>query len=983
MKYLNRFFAEAFILLALVISTNAQNSVLTEGNWYKIAVEQTGISQITYDDLQNYGLDPAQINPKHLRIYGNGNGMLPEKNDAFRYDDLQEASIFVYGEEDESFDPGDFILFYGESPTEWNFNEETGWFESELNLYSDFTCYFLTADLGEGKRITDMDEITEEPTNVVTTYNSYTAHQLELENLIRSGKVWYGEKFGETMAYTFDFNFPGLFTTAPIHLKSEFAARSFVNSQMDVMLDGNPLSSVSITAVNPTSTKFAQKKSDSVSFFLNDPEFTLGFTYDLPTDSSTAWLDYFELNYSKELQLSENQINFRSISSVGTGNITLFLVDQADASTWVWNVSDPLNIVGMPGIILSSQYEFKAETDSLLEFVAFKGMEFPSPEFIGTVENQNLHGTGPVDFVIISPAEFMDAATQLGGFHETQDGFSWMAVTPQQVYNEFSSGAQDVTAIRDYMRFMYTHSNEQQPQYLLLFGDGSYDPKDRIPNNSNYIPTFQTRESLISTSSMVVDDYFGLLDEDEGYDAIGLLDIGIGRLPVTSAAEANDAVSKIIYYATNTNTFGSWKNDICIAADDGDGNLHLEQAESLATFLTGYNTSKLYFDFYELIQTPEGPRYPDAKTALNQKVNDGTFYINYTGHGFPDGWAEERVLELEDIQSWNNINKLPVIVSACCSFGLFDDPANQSGGELAVLKNDGGAVGVFSNTRLAYAAASSYLNQRLVQYLANPEIPTKRLGDMLRESKPPWQMTTRNFALLGDPALKISIPEYHVLTETVNGINLNQPIDTIHPGEEIIISGKIIDFEGNLVNNYSGELYIKIYERPYIKTTLGNQANSYPVDIVLQDSVLMEIQADVINGEFEFFFNLPYDMGQEFGKLKISYYAQNNVTDAHGYFSEVVVGGEPNVVNEIKQNNEFSLFPTFATTQLNLINHVNSAYFQVNITNLSGKTVFSEQFKNVENKNRLRLNINHLPSGFYMLNIKSDQGISDFKFIKK
>jgi hypothetical protein len=957
--------------------------VLSEGDWYKIAVQQSGIYKITYNDLSGYGMNPSQINPKHIRLFGNGNGMLPEANDAFRYDDLQENAIFVFGENDGVFDPVDYILFYGESPVEWMFNEQEGLFEHQVNYYSDYTYYYITVGQGDGKRIVNQSEPPGNPALTVQMFNDYFAHEEELHNLIGSGKAWYGEIFSNITSYNFDLNFPGLLTGHPVHLKSSFANRSFVNCSMDIKIDDQPISSVVLTSVNPSSTKYAQKKTDTVLFFVDNPEFSLNFTYNQPNDSAIAWLDFFELNYMSDLNLIDNQLIFRNIESVGSGSVALFEVSGADASTRVWNVTDPINISEMTGNITGDIFGFKVATDSLLEFIAFKGLDFESPEFISQVQNQNLHGIDPMDYLIITYPDFEAPAQQLAAFHESNDGLTSFVVTPETIYNEFSSGSQDVTAIRDFVKYLYDKSGGEKPEYLLLFGDGSYDPKDRIENNTNFIPTFQTKESLQRSSSYVIEDYFGYMDVSEGYDGIGDPDIGVGRVPVKSLDEALNSVAKIIYYSTNNNTFGSWKNDVCMIADDADANLHLVQADSIAKFLTGYNVDKLYFDFYERIQNPEGPRYPEVEEKISQKMENGVFLLNYIGHGGDTVWAQEHVLENADIENWNNVDNLPVLVVASTQFNRFDNPEMVTGGELAVLKNDGGVIGTLSTTRLAYAQSNFVVNQRLIEYFLDPDIETKRLGDLARYSKPPGQLTTRNFILLGDPALKISIPDNKIVTESINGVSVSLPLDSIQPGEQITVTGFIADFEGNQLNNFNGVILIKIFERPYIKTTLGNQPYSYPTDVIVQDSVILVMQSEVINGQFEYTFSLPYDISQDYGKIKLSHYSFNQNQEASGFFSDIVVGGQPNSIHKNSSNVAFEIFPTLVSTNMYIVNNTDSKCVKAEIIDISGNTNLTFKFNDYPAADKLLMDVSKLSGGFYILKVSTDTLTSEFKFIKK
>jgi hypothetical protein len=984
MKKLSIIIGLIAVLAILTNSSNGQNSILAEGSWYKLAVQQTGIYKINYDDLVAYGIIPLQINPKNIRIYGNGNGMLPEANDAFRYDDLQENAIFVNGENDEVFDPGDYILFYGEGPTEWKLNEATGYFDHQVNYYSDYTYYFITIGTEEGKRIVNQAEPSGNPTQTIQMFNDYLEHEGESYNLIQSGKSWYGELFLETTDYNFDLNFPDLLTDFPVHLKSSFANRSFVNCSMEISIDGDTVSSVVLTSVNPSSTKYAQKKTDAVSFYVNNPAFNLNFSYNQPNDSAMAWLDYFELNFMNDLNLNGNQLSFRSIASVGVGEISMFEISNADASTWAWNVTDPINISGIAGIVTGDQFEFKIATDSLLDFIAFKGMEFESPEFIGQLGNQNLHGIDPMDYIIITYPDFLAPAQQLAAFHGSNDGLSSFVVTPEIIYNEFSSGSPDVTAIRDFIKYLYDKSEGEKPEYLLLFGDGSYDPKDRIENNTNFIPTFQTKESLITAASYVIEDYFGYMDASEGYDGIGDSDIGVGRLPVKSFDEASNSVSKIIYYSTNNNTFGNWKNDVCLIADDADGNLHLEQADSIAQMMTGYNVDKLYFDFYERVLNPEGPRYPEVEEKISQKMEEGVFLMNYIGHGGDTVWGQEHVLENSDIENWNNADNMPVMVIASCEFSRFDNPDLTSGGELAVLKNNGGVIGMLSSSRLAYAQSNFAVNQRLTEYFIDPDIETKRLGDLARYSKPPGQLTTRNFILLGDPALKISIPTFKVVTETINGINVSLPLDSIQPGEQITVTGFIADFDGNLLNNFNGNILITVFERPYIKTTLGNQPYSYPVDIIVQDSVMMELQAEVINGQFEYSFTLPSNLSQSYGKIKLSHYSFNQDQDASGFFSEIVVGGQPNIIYEQTTETEvISIYPTIVNDYLNYSIQQDIQNLVIEVFDITGKKSISYSSSNNLKGERSQMNLSELSDGFYIIHAIADDHQINLKIIKK
>ncbi len=979
----------AFLIAFIGIShfSFSQNSVLSEGNWYKMAVDQTGIYRIGYNDLVNWGIDPSLINPKNIRIFGNVNGMLPEENSAFRYDDLQENAIFVFGEEDETFDPGDYILFYGEGPTVWKLNEATGHFEHQVNIYSDVTCYFLTAGSVQGKRIEIISGPAGDPTQTITSFNSYFAHENEDHNLIRSGKAWYGEVFTDTTPLLFDLSFDGLMTSQPLFLRSAFANRIFENTTMDISINGNPISSVTLSSIPFISSNYARKKTDTVSFLATNPEFSLGYTFNQATDSTMAWLDYFEVNYMHELNLNSTEMNFRNTASVGNGNISLFSISNADATTHVWNVIDPLNVNEAEGNLTSDQYEIKIATDSLIEFIAFKGTDFPAPEFTGMVPNQNLHGIAGVDYVIVTTEDFEGQAQQLAEFHQNEDGLSAAVVLTGQIYNEFSSGIQDVTAIRDFLRHMYKQSEGQYPRYVLLFGDASYDYKDRITGNTNFVPSLETVESLNIVNSAVWDDFFTWMDTDEGLT--GTAYFALGRIPIKSSEEAQNAVAKIINYANNSD-FGNWKNEVMFAADDEDGNLHLNQADSLASILSAnfgeLNILKNYFDFFELIETPDGPRYPEATEYLDNSIENGLLLLNYTGHGGTQGWAHEQVLTLDDIQSWQDLDQLPFIYVATADFLRFDDPESIAGGEVAVLKDDGGCIGIFGATRPSFSLSNFMLNIRFMEYLTSEDFNTnKRFGDFYNflKQNTGYQITTYSSVLLGDPALKLTFPDNHVETTTINGNTLPMPPDTLNPGEELTVEGMITDQQGNTINNFNGTLIVTVYERPYIRQTLGNTSLSYVTDVVLQDSIMLQLQSEVVNGQFEFIFTLPVEISQDFGKIKLSYYAFGGNEDASGYYSDLTVGGNPIGIAKLTSDNGFVVYPTITEGKLTLLNNGNVVLKQVQITDLSGKKLYIHDFNGNEINKKTELDVSLFPSGFYLLHIYTYNGCGDFKFIKK
>ncbi len=974
------------IFLFGVNSIFAQNSVLSTGNWYKIAVENTGIHQITYNDLVDYGIDPGQINPKHIRLYGNGNGMLPEDNDEFRHDDLQENSIFVFGENDGVFDPGDYILFYGESPTEWNYNEEFGWFEHEVNLYSDFTYYFITTDMGVGKRIETQFSTIIPHTYTSTGFNDYYYHELELENLIHSGRKWFGERFEETLEYNFEIEFPNIYTNHPVTFSTEVASRSSEPSNFNFEINGQSILTIGVPPSSMTTyANYAKTRWDSATFFADSSILNLTITYNKPTDNSIGWLDYFSFNAKRLNNFETGQMLFRDLESAGPGMVTMFQITPPNDELNIWNISDPLNPASIDYFISYIAIEFILETDSLLEFIVFDESQFYSPQFESMVANQNLHAIEPADMIIITHEDFIEEAQQLADFRETNDGISTFVTTPEKVYNEFSSGAQDITAIRDFMKYLYDKSNGEKPENLLLFGDATYDFKDIAKNETNYVPVWESEESLNPVSSYCSDDFYSEFDEE---DKTSMLKIGIGRIPAKSPEEATAAVEKIIHYSSNENAFGSWRNEFCLIADDEDSNIHLDHAEDIAELVDTadhiFNITKIYLDAYEQVSNSNGQFYPDVNQAITSKINDGVNIIAHIGHGSYIGLANEKILTEEDLENWENYDYYPLLFTASCSFGQFDDPEKYSLTEKAVLMENRGLSSVIAATRPTYAGANHAFQKRFfINTLHHSEYSLGKLLKLSKQEAGGFD-NNRKYCLFGDPSMRLAIPEYEIITEAINGVQVTEPLDTINPGEQLIVSGYIVDADGEPFYNFNGPLEVRIFDRIDTLTTLGNDPQSIVTDFLMRDSVLLTITTDILNGQFAFSFNLPNNIDEEYGTIKFSYYGMDFPLDARGQFADLVVGGQQSAINEIKAMDDvLTFYPIPVKSQLNCLAKQNINHLQLDLYDLTGRKIHSHSEQNIQKGKISSMELSALKPGLYIMWVNADQQFSTIKVIKQ
>jgi hypothetical protein len=892
----------------------AEHSILSSGEWYKIKVDKTGVYKITYDDLVSYGINPESINPKDIRIYGNGGGMLPEKNSISRPDDLIENSIFVSGEDDGVFNEEDYILFFGQGPDKWY--DVFGYFDYNINLYTDFSFYYLSYSQGAGSRIMQQPQTVDNPSGVVSTYNYYTAYQEERINLIKSGKFWYSDEFGENLEYEYDFIIPDIDTSSLVTVKTGFANRTFTNDTIVVTANGEQVDKVTMTSVTLGSVLYARTKKRTFYYQSASDLIKLKYKYFPSSISSMAWLDNIRINARCKLKISNSQLYFRDLNSIAEGFISDFVLSGANGNTQVWEVTNIYNPKNIQFDINDQEIHFRLHTDSLREFITFDNSLLLSPEFVGTVENQDLHSLSGADMIIVTHPLFTDASHRVAQLHEEKDGLTTIIVTTDQVFNEFSSGVPDPTSIRDFIKMLYDRSDGAEPKFLLLMGDGSFDPKDRIENNTNYIPTFQTNQSWNTAASYVMDDYFGFLDDNEGNDGSGVLDIGIGRFPITNPDDASTIVDKIEhYYKTALPPFGTWRNRICFIADDQDNNLHLQQADSLSARVTNsdplYNQNKIYLDAYTQESTPSGKKYPEVNAAIEKQIEEGVLIMNYIGHGGELGWAHEGILGISDIVSWTNYDMLPVFVTATCEFSRFDDPYLVSAGEIVLLTPAGGGIALFTTTRLAYALANYSLNKRFYNNAfekVDGKFPT--FGDLIRLSKPPGQTNTKNFVLLGDPAMRMAYPGYEIVTTEVNGQNISngESLDTLSALTEITVKGMIVDNSGEKNSSFNGNIIPTVFDKITTYKTRGNDSNSIPVNFYCQDKSIFEGISTVTDGEFSFTFIVPKDIAYNFGNGKISYYAYSDDSDATGYFNDVIVGGLNQNANADNEGPEIKLY---------------------------------------------------------------------------
>ncbi len=966
-----------------------EQSVLASGTWVKVPVTTEGIYRIDRGWLESVGLAPDGIDPNDVAVFGNGGEPVPALNSAPRIADLAENATFVVGGGDGRFDGGDAVYFYGAAPSGWHWDQREadrgnpGW-RHWINLFSNENVYFVRVT-GGGARVGTPGFAGLGGATVLDRITGRTFEEEDRpEGMIDrdgggSGLDWLGAEVASSRpsATVLD-TIPAGIVGGTVRYRARVATRNR-SSSLVLQSGGQELVTLNprggageITLAGDDVEVFEQSVGDGA---------RLEMTMTLGSTGTQGWIDYVEAFYPKALRAERDYLRFHTPGGE-TGAFEFVLTGFA-AEPQVWDVTDAAAIRRLGVRADGASYRVQAEVtdpERPHELVAFTttSAAIRAPAGGTQIPNQNLHAvSGYPDYVVVVPAAFRAEADDLAAYRE-QDGLHPLVVEVENIFNEFSGGLQDMRAVRDYLRFLYDRARVDGEifRYALLFGDGHYDFRgiEEGGDDNNWVPTYQTENSFSRSSSYTSDDYFGLLDDDEGLwtSSSERLDIGIGRLPVRDPQEAEAIVAKIKGYE-NPDTRGAWRTRVTFVADDQEPNswdldLHVQNAELLSDTLNvvapSLNVQKIYSMTYPRRQTSLGARYPEAHEDILRSFNEGTLAWNYSGHGSASALADERLLVKEDIMRLDNADRLAVVITATCSFGRYDLVDEQSGGELFFLNRGGGAAAVFTTTRLVYTGTDPNtvnlgLNRVLVEYLFSrePDGRPRRLGDVYRltkRSNPGAQTNNRKFVFLGDPAMRIQLPERPVAITSINGEPvgadpgreadpagelaaarqsaptasrlgpaasasealdasaagavageagaLRRTLPTLRALEEAEVVGEVLGFDGLRDAGYNGEVEVAVFDAERTVVLPEDAVNYIPSGTVeVRSDLIYRGRATVRDGAWSVRFVVPRDISYSDERGRISVYATDaSGRDGLGATESFVVGGT--AANPIQDN---------------------------------------------------------------------------------
>ncbi|MBC7904545.1 MAG: type IX secretion system sortase PorU, partial [Gemmatimonadaceae bacterium] len=820
-------------------------SVLSSGSWYKIAINAPGIYKVDIAVLNKLGITGQSFPSAAIRLYGNGGSMLPESCSATVTDDLVENAIQVVDGGDGVLNGGDYFLFYATGPHQWTPDSINKRFRHQFNLYSNHSYYYITIS-GSGKRL-PAQPATQPANTIVTSFSERFFHELDSVNFLSSGKEWFGEELSGLPGKSLSASFPLPYTDVlpqPAVLVANCAARSIgAASRFQVNASNSQVLQLDINATTNTNTDIFANENQSFASFVPTAAPVVGFQFTAGGINAQGWINWFEVFCRRPLvQPATSALSFRDWNSVAPGNIAEWRISNG-AQAQVWDVTDPFNAVRMSASINGTTLSFTNEASRLREYVVFNN-SFLNPEPIGPVPNQNLHASGTTDMIIIAFEATRTEASRLATFHQQKNGLRTVVVTAEQIYNEFSSGIPDPTALRDFAKMYFDKAgidSVSRPDYLLLFGDASFDYKKRLTGNTNFVPAYQSANALDPLSTYTSDDFFGFLNDHEDINSavvVNQLDLGIGRVPARNNAEARSFVNKIFAYH-EPKSLGPWRNEHTFIADDEDFNLHLNDAEIITAAAATTNPlfiqEKIYLDAFNQESNTAGARYPEVNRAISNQVQAGTLIWNYSGHGGFRRLAEEVVLEQEIVNSWNNPDRLPLFITATCDFAPYDNPVLNSLGENILLREKTGAIALMTTTRLVFAFSNRIMNRNYLQFALQPAVDGNylSLGDAIRKAKNFTYINqadivnNRKFTLLGDPAMTLAFPKNKVETVAINGVPITSQADTLKALEKYNIDGQVTDNAGAVISGFNGTVYATVFDKPKAESTRANDPDSY------------------------------------------------------------------------------------------------------------------------------------------------------------
>lgn len=852
------FYLFSFLCCALVHPLAAQQGQ----SFFKFPIIQEGVYQVNLIDLSSLGFNSLD----EISIFGH-HGLLPQKVDSTIFS-LQEIPIHI---------EGNSAYFYASGPHIIGFNEDN--YEYIHHHYTD-TLYYLIGPKAEGKRISEKSF--QEENNTTPILHKVVVKKWESQNILSSGRQWYSNPISNGGKIEMQVDIP-TGNSGNAHFQAKVMAQSLSTSAFNFSASNQTLGNVEISSI-PNSTYGIKGREQAIYSTLSNPggRVTISTTFTTGDANGVGFMDY------SLLAIPYATTNLPDGSYLYTQENTIL---QAIPGKITWRIGKDGTV-----FLISNQDQIQ-KGDKIL---VFEKTNIPKIANFQPASLKARTESIRSPLVIISAEQFRNQANRLAS-HKQNLGINATVFTTEEIYDAFGYGSRDVTAFRNFLAFHFQQSGELKN--VLFFGKGTFDYKSKLGGRPNLVPTYTSRNSLNPLTTYSSDDYFGFLERgkgewEENAEGDELLDIGVGRIPAITDLEARIAIDKIIAYETPSNLSGKWKRNLAFFADDGDNNIHLHDSEAHAAHILNnypeFEVRKLYLDRYEQVRSGGIQTSPEAKEALKENLEEGLLLLNYVGHGNETTLTAERVFTVSDLNNFPDNPYLPLFVTATCEFGRQDSPFIRSGAEELLFAQRKGAIGLLTNGRPVFSSVNFRLNRAFIENVFVRENGESRnLGSIFKHTKNnslngPFN---RNFSLIGDPSLRLAVPDLATAIEKIHTIEAEAEVDTLRAQMAVKIKGNIKDpISGSIMSNMVGEFDISIYDKPLLQKTLGDESN--PTEFKEQSALIFQGKGEVKNGEFvsEIFIPTQIDYAIGTGTIRMFSTLQDGKEEAFGAMN-ILIGG--------------------------------------------------------------------------------------------
>ncbi len=875
-------------------------SVLAQGNWAEISTSEEHIYRLSGADLQQLGLGTPPFLTEKLGVWGRPAGVMSELNSATgAASDLLPLPLRVEDGGDGQLSANEYLYFIGQSPHVWNFDSSSNRWLRPNHPYADAQTYLVTTT--EGGRTMPSYATPSGPVRAANRYQHLAWAEQDAVNLVGSGRAWFGDVLDFSLIKKFDLGLSRLDAQSVARFIVSGAGRSTVFGPKLELRTGQGFvgSSTFQTVSGVNGDTYARQFTQSwtqVSVGANWE------TADVELERSAnpaakAWIDYVAVQADAPFAYQAGSIQAYRFLPADSAR----LLPAAPTGTWIWRTRSDGSALDAQSVDPASR-TLAPGAAHVVWYLAPEAARTPS---LGTrVPNQNLHGMPSVDYVIYTPNEFLPAAEDLAELHRAR-GLKVAVVDVAQAYREFSGGVQDLMGLRNLLRMLWSRpADSTQLQYLLLFGDASYDYKGRLTPKQNWVPAYQSPSSMSIKTSFVSDDFFGYLDLGEGGNlAASTLDLGIGRIPVNSLEQARGVVAKIRRYADPEQSLGPWRQRVQFVADDVDEDW--EQiltlvadriAERVDTQHAEFDVRKLFSDAYAQVSSAGNQSYPKLREDLLRSVNEGNLITTYIGHGGEVNWASEDILQIDDCRSFTNRSFLPLFITVTCEFSRYDDPLRTSAGEELMVNPEGGAVALLTTTRAVFVGGATLLTDSVCNVVLQKENGGYHtLGQIIRKAKNSVSTGDKlRFTLLGDPALRLNGPEERIQVDELEVFDptLGQwaAADSVRALDLVRLRGSVLQTSGVRDTNFEGTARLRLYDKVQPKAMLDNDNVGYEASYGFRNQLAYQGTVDVKSGQFAAEWRMPLDVVLAWGKGKLLAYAQSTDRDAAGAMGDVWIG---------------------------------------------------------------------------------------------